>query len=185
MHNFRSFSRASVTGGAGGVDGPGEPGPGEPAIQRALYAGNFPAAVDAALEVLPLVPRCCLAQLAGCCVCHCCHRHLLIVSALGRFSIPAAAVCQLQGHGTQGARGDQRTANVATTSPATKKGFKQELKLSCPCRRRSGMQMRWALRRCRARRQSCLSRRRSGTWRRRRGPTCCWRAASWTRTSEV
>lgn len=57
LHSFRTFSRASVSGGgaaaAAGPDGVshGEPGPGEAAIQRALYAGNFAAAVDAALEV--------------------------------------------------------------------------------------------------------------------------------------
>lgn len=50
LQGFRTFSRMSVTAG-GAVEIAAESGPGERAIQRALFAGNFGAAVDAALEV--------------------------------------------------------------------------------------------------------------------------------------
>ena len=58
LSSFRTFSRQGTPGGLLSADGgmstgpPCEPGPQEQAIQRALYAGNFSAAVDAALEVL-------------------------------------------------------------------------------------------------------------------------------------
>lgn len=51
LHGFRTFSRMSVAGGPAAAEMAAEAGPGEQAIQRALYAGNFGAAVDAALEV--------------------------------------------------------------------------------------------------------------------------------------
>ncbi len=59
LSSFRTFSRASTAGGMGMLSmdgsqasGPAcEPGPQERAILRALYAANFSAAVNAALEV--------------------------------------------------------------------------------------------------------------------------------------
>jgi hypothetical protein len=51
LQGFRTFSRMSVVTGPAAAEMAAEAGPGEKAIQRALYAGNFSAAVDAALEV--------------------------------------------------------------------------------------------------------------------------------------
>ena len=52
LQGFRTFSRMSVAGGPAAAEAAAaEAGPGERSIQRALYAGNFGAAVDAALEV--------------------------------------------------------------------------------------------------------------------------------------
>ena len=53
LQGFRTFSRMSVAGGPAAAEAAAEAGPGERAIQRALYAGNFGAAVDTALEVRP------------------------------------------------------------------------------------------------------------------------------------
>ncbi len=236
LHSFRTSSRASVTGGAAaGPDAasPGEPGPGEAAIQRALYAGNFAAAVDAALEVsvrkrsavdcygrpdasigdltvrdgvqrsvslrAAVNSMHALAELVNnardlaelvntvraCPAGQYCARMPFRFGSALRPSRKAGGAVQICA-GRRGAAGHERvrrpdSMHVFTTWHGLE-GFEYLLWL---CRRRSGMRMRWASRRCRARGRSCSQRRRSGTWRRHRGPTCCWRAASWTRTSDV